>query len=600
MKKLLLFTLLISLFTLDSFAKKPKKIDDWDANATVKQKEIIKKYPKTRRSSTVLSGEMGGDMAPVIAMVAPASMMKSRKIGLAVGGAKDTDNFIENIKQGYIPKVDSLTYEGTYYQHYFNTGLKGECKSLFCPSYSRALTKDIYTEDTHYYLSVGLNSGIDQSDFKRKKLNLVVVLDISGSMGSRFDSYYYDKKKQNSSDSKSKIQIANESIVSMLDHLKDNDSLGVVLFDDGAYPVKPLRKVKTTNMKAIKKHILALNDRGGTNWSAGYKAGLKYFDKVKKEGYENRIIFITDAMPNTGELNKDRLFGMAKKASKKGIHTTFIGVGVDFNTNLVEYVSKTKGANYYSVHSSKEFKKRMDQEFDYMVTPLVYDLELKLVSKGYEIDAVYGSPQADLTTGTIMKVHTLFPSASDGKRNKGGVILLRLKKIGKAEEIKLSVSYKNTEEKEYSNTQKVYFSDGTMNYDNKGIQKAILLSQYVTLAKNWMIDARAGCNDNVGYMLQPPVEIMQRCMIYPPIRLIYPKLKTWERRSCKLQVSAGYEKIFSLFRRHYKNEMRVLRDESLNKELEVLNLLLKNKRLDGSDEQVDDWHEYFMGMGDKN
>lgn len=602
MKKLLLLMFLLSLFTLDTFAKKPKQIDDWDANATVKQKKTIKKHRYNRNikrkiSSNAMLGGVGGDIAPVEPMVMAAPRMK--KIGLAVGGAKDTDNFIENIKQGYIPKIDSLTYEGTYYQHFFDTGLKGECKSLFCPSYSKAVTKDIYTGDNHYYLSVGLNSGIDESDFKRKNLNLVVVLDISGSMGSQFDRYYYDKKKSSRSDSKSKMQIANESIVAMLNHLKANDSLGVVLFDDGAYPVKPLRKVAYTDMRAIKKHILALRDRGGTNWSAGYKAGLKYFDKVKKKGYENRIIFITDAMPNSGELNKDRLFGMAKKASKKGIHTTFIGVGVDFNANLVEYVSKTRGANYYSVHSSKEFKKRMDKEFDYMVTPLVYDLELKLASRGYKIDAVYGSPQANISTGRIMKVHTLFPSASDGKRNKGGVILLRLKKTGKAENIKLSVSYQDTRGKKYRNYQNINFTRQTLldengYYDNNGIKKAILLSEYVTLMKNWMIDARAGCNDKVEYIQQPPIQIMRRCMIYPPIRPIYPKLKTWERKSCKLQVSAGYQKIFSLFRRHYKNEMKQLRDKSLNKELKVLNRLLKNKSSGSDDtEKIDDWHSYF-------
>ena len=454
--------------------------------------------------------------------------------------------------------------------------------------------KDIYTGEKHYYLSVGLNSGINEGDFKRKKLNLVVVLDISGSMGAPFSQYYYDGKKEES-DRKSKMQVANESLVAMIDHLKEEDSLGVVLFDNDAYPVKPLRKVEYTDMKAIKKHILALQDRGGTNWSAGYKEGLKYFDKVKKKGYENRIIFITDAMPNTGELKKEKLFGMTKEASKKGIHTTFIGVGVDFNANLVEYVSKIRGANYYSVHSSREFKKRMDKEFDYMVTPLVYDLELKLSAKGYKIDAVYGSPQANLATGSIMKVNTLFPSASEGKRNKGGVILLRLKKTGKSENVKLSVSYKDIKGKTYRNVQKVdlKFSKEEEHYDNKGIQKAILLSEYVTLMKNWIIDARAGCNDEVSYLQEPPVQIMKRCMIYPPVRPVYPKIKTWERKSCKLHVSAGYVQIFSLFRRHYRGQMKVLQDKSLHKELDVLDRLLEKGDSTESGKKTDDWNSYF-------
>jgi len=59
------------------------------------------------------------------------------------------------------------------------------------------------------------------------------------------------------------------------------------------------------------------------------------------------------------------------------IYMTFIGVGVDFNTTLIDSITKVRGANYYSVHSSKEFANRMDDEFDFMVTPLVFNLELK-------------------------------------------------------------------------------------------------------------------------------------------------------------------------------------------------------------------------------
>lgn len=53
------------------------------------------------------------------------------------------------------------------------------------------------TEDTDYNVhgcmaaAVGLDSGIQASEFKRKRLNIVILLDVSGSMGSPFDTYYY-------------------------------------------------------------------------------------------------------------------------------------------------------------------------------------------------------------------------------------------------------------------------------------------------------------------------------------------------------------------------------------------------------------------------
>ena len=563
-----------------------KPVDDWDTNATAKVRE--KKVKPYRNMSKC---GMGGNIAPVMPVAAAPVAMSVKKIGLAVGGAKDTDNFEENIKRGYLPKLDAITYEGTFYQHYFDTALKGECRSLFCPSYAQAVTQNIYTGEKYYYLSVGLNSGMDAADFKRKKLNLVVVIDISGSMESGFDSYYYDHGKK-ARKRKSKMVVANESIAAMLGHLAPYDRLGVVLFDNDAYPVKRLREVGTTDMAAIKKHILALKPQGGTNWSAGYRAALEYFNHVRKKGYENRIVFITDAMPNRGELRKEGLLGMAKQAAKQHIHTTFIGVGVDFNTDLVEYVSKIKGANYYSVHSSREFSRRLDKEFDYMVTPLVYDLELKLASEGFKIDAVYGAPKADMATGRIMEIDTLFPSASDGKRVKGGVVLLRLKRTGPSNEIALSVSYKDTKGRKHRNLQKVWFDTRT-GYDNKGIRKAILLSEYVTLMKNWIMDARAGCNDKLDYMQILPVEIMEKCFIYPSRHPYFKEVKTWERRSCKLRVSSGYHRIFSRFKRHFIHEMKAVQDRSLNKELKILKILVKNGKLHDDPEKIDDWQSYF-------
>ncbi len=357
MKKLFFIAISLCLILVTNISA--KVVDDWEYNAT----EIY-------TDKMVMPSAMASPM--MIPSPAPMAMTKGGNIGLSIGGAKDANNFKENIQNGYLPKINSITYEGVFYGHFFDTALKGECKELFCPSYNSATRINPFTKDEEIYLSIGLNSDIKQNEFKRKKLNLVVVLDISGSMGSSFDRYYYDGQNKNN-EYKNKIQIAKESIVAMLSHLKNNDRSGMVLFDDRAYRALKLKSVTERDQGKVKKHILDITDRGGTNWSAGYKSGLELFENIPKDtNYENRIIFLTDAMPNTGELNKDGLFGMAKEASEKGIHTTFIGIGVDFNNDLVEYVSKIKGANYHSVHSSEKFSKLLDEEFLYMVTPLVY------------------------------------------------------------------------------------------------------------------------------------------------------------------------------------------------------------------------------------
>lgn len=563
--------LIVAMLLVSVFGAEDKKVDDWDLNITQNADKRV-----------LMKGKKGFIYSVT---VAAAPMAKVRTLGLSVGGAKDANNFYENIKRGYLPKVESITYEGVFYEHYFDIK-SSSCKNLFCPNYMTARVLNPFSQKGEEFLLVGLDSNIDMSKFKRDRLNLVIVLDISGSMSSPFDSYYYDKmgnRIRNEEGREPKIEVATKTIVNLINHLNGSDSLGVVLFNHNAYRAKPLRSIATTDIEAIKKHILDLKARGGTNWSAGYKKALELFENYENSGAQNRIIFITDAMPNRGELRKEGLLGLAKKASEKGIYTTFIGVGVDFNNNLVEAVSKTRGANYYSVHSAKEFKKRLDKEFEYMVTPLVFDLKLTLRSPSYKIAAVYGSPEAKRATGEIMFVNTLFPTPTDESGAKGGVVLLKLKKLShNGGDIALNVEYKDRAGKIHKVSKRVSFKEGLYS-EGKAVSKAILLARYTDLIKNFLIDSAKACNSKP----YPPIPILKKhCLAFPPDREDYRYVSTWERKSCKLRVSEGYKKIFEMFKNYYKREAEKIGDSSLNKELKLLNKLTDTPSSSG---KLDDW-----------
>ena len=212
-------------------------------------------------------------------------------------------------------------------------------------------------------------------------------------------------------------------------------------------------------------------------------------------------------MPNYGTTSSEGLMSYVSDNANNSIYTTFIGVGVDFNTELIEAISNVRGANYYSVHSSSEFKERMGEQFEYMVTPLVFDLQLNLQSNDYEIVDVYGSDTVNKENGNTMNINTLFPSktTSDGEV-KGGVILLKLaRKNSGSENITLNVSYKDREGNEYKNSQIVEFKVNQIQvldinqsleyYDNTGIRKAILLTRYANALKNWTLYERSEKDD---------------------------------------------------------------------------------------------------------
>ncbi len=492
--------------------------------------------------------------------------------GFSVGGAKDVNAFRDNVRNNYLPQETSINCEGLFYQYYFDTGARAPATHLFEPTYSCAVSRDWKTNDPEYFLAVGLNSNIKMGDFKRKKLNAVIVLDISGSMSGGFRDYYYDQQNRagkgsgNGSESdpdadKSKLEVAGKAVCAVIDQLRDGDRFGMVVYDSQAYLAKPMRDVATTDLAAIKSHVMDLRPGSSTNMEDGLEKAREQFTpylKADKTEYENRIIFLTDAMPNNWDSNSYSVVELARGYASASIHTTFIGIGLDFNTDLIQDIAKVRGANYCAVHSSAEFKRRLGEEFEYLVTPMVFDLTLTMKAQGYEIEKVFGSPDADKATGQIMKVTTLFPAPTKNGESKGGLVLLRLKQRESNAHLSLQVSYQDRNGKQEMNESAVRFLDRTPDYyDNTGIRKGILLSRYVELMKTWISNERAAYAKVHGEPVARPGD----------------SYSAWEQVSVPLHVSATDRAAFAAFSSHFAHESRELQDKTLRSEIEILRML---------------------------
>ncbi len=282
-------------------------------------------------------------------------------------------------------------------------------------------------------------------------------------------------------------------------------------------------------------------------------------------------------MPNIGTVAGVRkkeekgLLDYVKQNADDGVYTSFIGVGVDFNTELIEEISNVKGANYYSVHSSSEFKERMGEQFEYMVTPLVFDLKLNLKSEDYEIASVYGSDTVNKENGTIMNVNTLFPSKTTQEGEvKGGVILLKLNKKSKNDSgnLELNVSYKDRSGKEYNNSQKVEISNKEEYYENTGIRKAIVLTRYVNTLRDWILYERS---EDERFIIDPTKGIVDCNITSEEIKVI---LGENERQSVKLTVSEKYKNIFKMIKEYILKENEYIKDDTLKQETDLLEKLI--------------------------
>jgi Ca-activated chloride channel family protein len=393
-------------------------------------------------------------------------------------------------------------------------------------------------------------------------------------MSSPFNEYYYDNTgNQRRLDIRernlAKMEVAKDAVVTVLDQLDSGDRFGIVLFNNRAHLLEPMTSVRRADMNEVEDSIFEIRPGGNTNMSSGMKLATELLDDYDNDPYEyeNRIVFLTDAMPNTGVIGSYSLLRLLNNNANDRIYTTFIGIGVDFNTELVEDITKTKGANYYSVHSPRDFMQRMDEEFDYMVTPLVFDLLLSLDARGWDIEQVYGSPEADKARGDLMKINTLFPSKKEGGETKGGLILLKLKKRGSGwGDIKLRVSYEDRGGYKDRSEATIYFEDARPEYfENSGIRKGILLARYADLMKDWTIDEWEHAHWSRPW---DPRVSEEDGIVIPPSGL-----GKWERQSLPLMVSAEYRMLLREFSDYFYDEMDEIGDYELEQELEILEAL---------------------------
>lgn len=103
-----------------------------------------------------------------------------------------------------------------------------------------------------------------------------------------------------------------------------------------------------------------------------------------------RIIMITDMLDMGQELDN-----MIKDAGKESIYVSIIGVGIDFNTQLTDIITKNEGANYFCITEDKQMLEIIVEKFHFNFFPNAFNVNLRIESNDFEVIRSYGTPFDD-------------------------------------------------------------------------------------------------------------------------------------------------------------------------------------------------------------
>jgi len=393
-------------------------------------------------------------------------------IAYKVWGDQDLNLFRENIKYWHIPNLNTITYNGVFSDYHFSLP-QWKCEKMFCPLVALTTGEDLDGK-IQYYIHIGLGSNIKNEDFKRPNTNFIILIDKSGSMWERIDSYYYLKDSKNNhncwewfvyfkegnkcvakdklvyyeekvkeySSNLPKIELVKKAVIEMVDKMRPDDRIAVVLFDNKWKIVVPFVKIKNINKQKFVDHIKQIVADGGTNLEDWLKKVEELVsDDILSDWYQTRLIILTDAMPNLWDYSAEWLSKILKNLADKWVYFTFVWVWIDFQQAFVQKIAGYRWANYFFVNSSYDIYRRLVDEFDYNFFPMVYDLSFK-VSNPELVDDVYGIDSNLIKQNwELFHINTLFPTPPTADGYRWSIILLKLKqKLNKP--LKFEVSYK--------------------------------------------------------------------------------------------------------------------------------------------------------------
>jgi len=259
----------------------------------------------------------------------------------------------------------------------------------FHPGIAAPITVEIDTDRTkllnterNCVVQVQLKGGEAPSSKKRLPLNVSLVLDRSGSMGG------------------AKMERAKQAAAAAIDQLDREDTVSVVIYDDEVEVLVPPQKV--TDPEAIKSRIYGVSVGGSTALHGGVEEGAKQIRSRMEGDRLHRIILLSDGLANVGPSSPGDLSKLGRALRKEDIAVTTIGLGDDYNEDLMTALAEASHANYYYVQDPEKLPGIFAEELRAAKSVVARGLKIKItLPEGVKAIEVLGEPDLKFKNNTL-------------------------------------------------------------------------------------------------------------------------------------------------------------------------------------------------------
>lgn len=221
--------------------------------------------------------------------------------------------------------------------------------------------------------------GRKPDDARRAPMNLSVVLDRSGSMQG------------------AKIEKARQAAAIAIDKLGDDDIFSLVTYDNETdLLIVPERVGGSSHREELKSRINRIQPGGGTGLHAGVVMGAEQVRRFFESERVNRVILLSDGIANVGPSSPSDLARLGRELRGDGIAVSTIGLGDDYNEDLMTALAESSSANYYYVKDAEKLPGIFAEELGASRSLLARSITIRInAPDGVRLKEIIGRPDIE-------------------------------------------------------------------------------------------------------------------------------------------------------------------------------------------------------------
>ena len=174
-----------------------------------------------------------------------------------------------------------------------------------------------------------------------------------------------------------KIRQARNAAHQAVDQLMSDDVVSLIVYGSEAVTYWPASRVG--DGRGLHQAINRIETSGNTNLWGGVQLGAAELRKRLRGDFVHRVILLSDGLANRGPSSPEELGGLGAELRAEGIAVSTLGLGLDYNEDLMAGLARRSDGNTYFVENSRDLPRVFAEEFGDAMNVVARELVVEVV-----------------------------------------------------------------------------------------------------------------------------------------------------------------------------------------------------------------------------